>query len=166
MEEVSPGVFQKRKTALQPRDKAMGKSLPAILDEQKTNHCTVIRQTINSNLNEQIVFKWAGKDISLNQWYSSEHWTKRNTTKKEWHSFFESFMLIPYPIFEAYTVTLEYNSRLDPSNTITMIKLCEDMLQGIGVIKNDTGEYCKGLIITPNAMMKRKSYKLTIKNIQ
>jgi len=115
---------------------------------------------------EELVFSWGNKHISLNEWYSSKHWTERNKTTEYWHNFFKSFLYHPYPRFDKYGVSLEYNSRLDPSNTITMIKLCEDMLQKEGVIENDNKQYCEGIIIQPNEEMKKFTYKLTFYNLK
>lgn len=110
----------------------------------------------------QLVIQWAGKDISLNAWYASKHWTHRNKQKKEWHKFFKGLIFKPYPIINKYTITLECNSRLDPSNCITMIKLVEDTLQELGVLKNDSAKFCRGLHIIPVDNMKRKSYKIIV----
>ena len=119
---------------------------------------------IKLRLPEPLVFQWADKHISLNDWYSSKHWTQRNNSRNKWHTFFKSFLTKPLPKFKTYKVILEYNSRLDPSNTITMIKLCEDMLQEEGVINNDNKDNCKGIEIIPNLIMKKKSYRLIIKH--
>lgn len=112
---------------------------------------------------EELSVVWAGKDISLNAWYSSKHWTHRNKQKQEWHEFFKQSIVQPYPFFEKYSVTLEYNSRLDPSNTITMIKLFEDTLTELGIITDDTLKYCIGVHLIPKLEMKKKSYRITIK---
>ena len=128
--------------------------------------------TINGYVNimhietsHKLVFKWADKHVSLNEWYSSKHWSHRNKIQKEWHAFFKSYLIAPYPKYNKYKVELMYNSRLDPSNTIPMIKLCEDMLTENGIIPNDTKEFCKGIEIVPNEQMKKFSYQLIIHNI-
>ncbi len=113
----------------------------------------------------KLEFKWADKHISLNEWYSSKHWTQRNKKAKEWHDFFKSYLIKPYPKFEKYSITLEFNSRLDPSNTITMVKFIEDMLQEEGVIANDNKDNCKGIHIVPILDMKKFSYKIIVNAI-
>jgi hypothetical protein len=155
------GTYIKTKTVLQPREVAKPKKIShEVLLKQiaKTGILPAIDQTIKPCL----VFKWEGKDISLNQWYSSKHWTDRNKQQKDWHQFFKSFLTQPYPFFATYTITLHCNSRLDPSNCITMIKLAEDAMQELGIIKNDSAEFCKGVHIIPDINMKRKSYQITI----
>ena len=37
----------------------------------------------------QYIYNVKKNPISLNDWYSSSHWTKRNKQKKEWKSLFE-----------------------------------------------------------------------------
>lgn len=109
-------------------------------------------------------FEWKNNDISLNEWYSSKHWTLRNKAKKLWHDYFIGQLTKPYPFYKCYTIELEFNSRLDPSNTITMIKLCEDALQEAGVIKNDDKHCCKGISIKPNLKMDAKHYIIIVRN--
>jgi hypothetical protein len=151
-DELSPGVFQKRKTTPQPRE-IMKEGFP-----DWVNNLPI--------LNGDLVFKWADIHVSLNDWYSSEHWTKRNKTKNFWHKFFADYLPTPKPFFPKYEITLEFNSRLDASNTITMVKLCEDTLKKEGVITDDSIKYCKGIHLIPIEDMKRFSYKLTVKEIK
>jgi hypothetical protein len=112
---------------------------------------------------EPLVFVWAEKHVSLNDWYSSEHWSKRNKTKTFWHKFFKDSLPKEKPYFHKYTIELLFNSRLDPSNTITMIKLCEDSLQKEGIIDDDSSKHCRGIYISPCDDMKKFSYKIIVK---
>jgi len=155
MTEISPGVFQKTKTTLQPREIAIAKA-------KKVSHQVLLQEIVPQISPEgSLVFRWEGKDISLNKWYSSEHWTKRNDAKQDWHNFFKQFVPKPYPFFPIYTITLEANSRIDLSNLITLIKLSEDTMKELGVIVDDSCRYCKKITIIHNEKMKRKSYCLT-----
>ena len=143
------GVYYKPKTVAQPRE---------VQKFEKDK----IEDVVKKQTSDKLVISWAGKDISLNAWYSSKHWTHRNKQKQEWNNFFKEILHEPYPFFEKYIITLEYNSRLDPSNTITVLKLYEDTLRELGVLVNDSLKYCKGLHIIPVESMKKKSYKITI----
>lgn len=160
----SDGSYSKAKSVQQPRE-------IAVLKKRQTPSNGVVEHILTNAFNvdkkvsDKLVIAWAGKDISLNAWYSSKHWTHRNKQKEDWHKFFHQFLTLPYPYFEQYDITLECNSRLDPSNCITMIKLLEDTLQTCGILKNDTAEFCRGLHIIPVDSMKRRSYKITIKSI-
>lgn len=144
------GSYSRPKTVPQPREIEKKKVIEKVIQEAKSSVT-------------EIVFSWAGTHISLNEWYSSKHWTNRNKQRNHWHSFFKKFLSPPYPKFEKYEVTLEYNSNLDPSNCITNIKLAEDVLQELGIIENDNMKFCKGVHIIPVESMKKKSYKLTFK---
>lgn len=144
MEEVKPGVYQKIKKVVP----LVNYLLPE-LSEQK----------------QELIFRWADKHVSLNDIYSSKHWTSRDKIVKEWHKFFKSYLTLPYPRFNKYKVELMYNSKLDVSNTIMHVKMVEDMLQIVGVIPNDTKEFCRGISLVPNEEMKKFSYKITVTNL-
>ena len=58
---------------------------------------------------------------------------------------------------------MKYNSRLDVSNTIIMIKYLEDVLvKKLKWFKDDSPKYCKAIIIQPDERMKKKSYMVKI----
>lgn len=139
--------------------------IEALKKKKHKNHISVGGFSEEKMPKQDLIFEWDGKDISLNKWYSSQHWTIRNKAAKDWHSFFKKMLITPYQKFDAYTLTLEYNSRLDPSNCITMCKLLEDMMQKEKIISNDNKDNCKGIHIIPNLNMKKKSYKITVKHL-
>ena len=113
------------------------------------------------------IFSWDGQHISLNDWYSASHWIKRHKQKQKWTLIFLEIMqkFKPFTVDE-YTLQLEYNSRLDPSNTITMIKLFEDFLKNKNVIKDDSKKYCKGIHIMPREDFAKKHYRITLNKIK
>lgn len=148
------GSYSKRKTIEQPREK---KGKKAHIEVQKEIY--IAQQPVQENC---LTFEWADKHVSLNEWYSSKHWTHRKRIAEEWHKFYKSFLIEPYPNYKQYRINLEYNSRLDPSNTIPMIKLLEDALQELKIIDDDTKDYCKGIIIEPNLSLKKNAYKLKV----
>ncbi len=129
----------------------------------KKRHYDVIGSITMSD--KHIEFSWEGKDISLNEWYSSKHWSERKKRVIEWHVFFKSFLIKPYPALEKYEISLEYNSNIDTSNCITMIKLYEDMMQEEKIIPNDNKLFCKKITLMPNLDMNHKSYKITVNAI-
>jgi hypothetical protein len=112
-----------------------------------------------------IILQWADKSISLNKWYSSEHWTKRTAAKKEWKEFFFNLFPKPLPTIDKYFLTLKYNSRLDPSNAIAMVKLCEDTMQEFKMLQNDNKNFCRGISLIPDETMKGNTYKIIIKSL-
>jgi len=118
---------------------------------------------MGTNKKKAIKVSWEGSHISLNDWYGSNHWTNRHTQKLRWHDFFKS-LLANEPVlnFETYEITLVYNSRLDPSNTVAMIKLFEDTMKKMGIIKDDSKKYCKGIQVIPDLNLKSKEYTIIV----
>lgn len=159
MTEISPGVWQKNKTTLQPRE------VVAKL-KGKVAHKELLQEIVPQISPEgSLIFAWQGRHVSLNAWYSSKHWTHSHTITNEWHGFFKKFLTEPYPKIGKYKLELVYNSRLDVSNTIAMPKLLEDTLQQLGIIENDSKTFCRGISLTPDETMKKFSYKITVINI-
>lgn len=114
----------------------------------------------------EIVITWDGH-ISLNEWYSSKHWSFRKRQKDHWFMIFSALLeVFPKKTFGSYSIKLEYNSRLDPSNTITMIKLLEDTMKKQGWIIDDSPKYCESLTIKFNKELPKKTYQATITDVQ
>lgn len=112
-------------------------------------------------------FKWSGEHISLNEWYSAKHWTVRYDKKAHWSSVFKPLIEAQkLPKIGTYKIELIYNSRLDPTNTITMIKLFEDTLKDLGYIIDDNKHYCKEVKITPDFDKKNKEYEIILNVIK
>lgn len=113
-----------------------------------------------------ICISWSKDHVSLNEWYSSKHWSNRNKVRNKWHEKFQKAIPLGTKKFNKYQIALEYNSRLDPCNTITMVKLCEDALQELNIIEKDTKEYCRGVYLIPNISMKKNHYRIFIKAVK
>jgi hypothetical protein len=114
------------------------------------------------NEQDQIVFEWEGIDVSLNKFFAGKHWSIRNKIKNQFHILFGNMLNRKYEKIDKYHIILEYNSRLDPTNTIILIKIAEDYLRHIGILTDDTKKYCKKVTIIPEETMGKKHYKLTI----
>jgi hypothetical protein len=117
----------------------------------------------------KITLEWSVRQLSLNKWYESQHWSKRKATTDDWHKFFSVLLImqkrsIPKEV-KAYAMELRYNSNLDPSNTIAMVKLCEDAMQKMDIIKGDDKRFCVGICLKPDLDMKKKHYELEIEFI-
>jgi hypothetical protein len=63
---------------------------------------------------------------------------------------------------DKYMITLYFNSRLDASNTVPMIKIFEDVMKKNHYIVDDSKKFCKGIEIYPDESMGKKNYKLTV----
>jgi hypothetical protein len=113
----------------------------------------------------EIVLEWKDVDISLNKWYASRHWHFRNKEKEFWTAIFMKLLPKRLKQVDKYKLHLRYNSRLDPTNTITMLKLAEDTMKKNHYIIDDTKKYCKGVSIEPDETMGKKHYILTLEII-
>lgn len=114
---------------------------------------------------DEIVFEWDGIDVSLNKFFAGKHWTIRNKIKDQFHLLFGRLLTKKYKMVDKYEVVLEYNSRLDPTNTIILIKIGEDFLRHINVLTDDTKKFCKKVTIIPVMEMGAKHYKMTFQII-
>jgi hypothetical protein len=110
----------------------------------------------------RIEIEWEGIDLSLNKWYANRHWTFRNKEKEFWCGTFMRLLPKRTKKIDKYAITLLFNSRLDASNTIPMIKILEDTMKKAHYIIDDSKKYCKGIRIYPDESMGKKHYKLTI----
>ena len=78
----------------------------------------------------QIILKGLTK-ISLNDWYSGNHWTKRKQIKDAYFWLIKSQFKDTLPKTGKYIVEYEFvfKSRpLDASNTIAIVKMIEDII--------------------------------------
>lgn len=123
--------------------------------------------TIQLEVLEEIIFEWKDVDVSLNKFFAGKHWTVRNKFKDAFHLMFskmiESNPRITDKMIDKYVLYLEYNSRLDPINTVIMMKIGEDYLRHIDALTDDTKQYCKAVIIVPINTMDKKHYKMRFK---
>jgi hypothetical protein len=104
---------------------------------------------------DEFTIEWEGVDLSLNKWYANRHWSFRNKEKEFWSSLFLKLLPKRTKKIDKYMITLFFNSRLDASNTVPMIKILEDII-------DDSKKFCKGIEIYPDEDLGKKNYKLTI----
>ena len=64
-----------------------------------------------------------------------------------------------------HIIKLYYNSRLDPSNTITMVKLLEDTMKKEGWIIDDSPKYCTEIRLKFDSELPKKSYRAVIEKL-
>lgn len=108
------------------------------------------------------VIEWEGIDLSLNKWYANRHFSYRIKEKEFWSDLFIKLLPKRSKKIDKYIITLHFNSRLDASNTIPMIKIFEDTMKKNHYIIDDSKKFCKGIEIYPDESMGKKNYKLTV----
>jgi hypothetical protein len=109
-----------------------------------------------------INIEWEGVDLSLNKWYANRHWSFRNKEKEFWSNLFLKLLPKRSKKIDKYIITMYFNSRLDASNTVPMIKILEDTMKKAHYIIDDSKKFCKGIQIYPDETMGKKHYKLTV----
>ena len=109
-----------------------------------------------------IELEWEGVDLSLNKWYANRHWSFRNKEKEFWANLFLKLLPKRTKKIDKYIITLYFNSRLDASNTVPMIKILEDTMKKAHYIIDDSKKFCKGIQIYPDDNLGKKHYKLTV----
>lgn len=62
---------------------------------------------------------------------------------------------------DKFRIEIEYNSRLDLDNVITLPKMLIDTMKGV-YIKDDTKKYYRGLSIEPNEQLSGSTYIIKI----
>jgi hypothetical protein len=114
----------------------------------------------------QYIYTVHENPISLNDWYSAKHWTHRNKQKQIWQERFFPIIMNNKPSgVDQYKLKMLFNSRHDPSNVITMIKLFEDSLVSHGFLKSDTKKHCKGITIEPSEELPKKSFVIILESL-
>lgn len=96
--------------------------------------------------------------ISLNAWYASEHWTKRQAIKTKYKWLVKSQFKGIFSKENEYEVTYSFEFKsnpLDCSNCVAMVKLVEDI-----IFESDSPKIVKSVTLLST---KGKSDKLTIK---
>lgn len=110
----------------------------------------------------RIEIEWEGVDLSLNKWYANRHFSYRIKEKEFWSTLFMKLLPKRTKKIDKYTITLYFNSRLDASNTIPMVKILEDTMKKNHYIIDDSKKFCKGISIFPDESMGKKNYKLIV----
>lgn len=119
------------------------------------------RETVSEEIGS-FAITWEGVDLSLNKWYANRHFSYRIKEKEFWSSLFLKLLPKRTKKIDKYMITLLFNSRLDASNTIPMLKIAEDTMKKNHYIVDDSKKYCKGIRIYPDETMGKKDYKLIV----
>ena len=82
--------------------------------------------------------------VSLNQYYSGMHWTKRNKLKDKYVEWFSNFKSAFQPVKRQCEIQFDFyftSHPLDPDNTVIMAKMITDCMVKSGILANDTRKY-------------------------
>ena len=67
---------------------------------------------------------------------------------------------------EQFTVEARYNSRMDPDNVGSTVKIFIDQLVKMGVFPNDNKKHWRGLNIIPDETLKHNSLHLKVTEVE
>ena len=121
----------------------------------------------------RIVYK--GQGVSLNDWYSQGHWSKRSALKKKYVPIFkEQFReIIGKDILKKFVVILEYNSKHDTDNITGLEKLFTDALKindkngdGEGWILDDAKKYFRLYLVKPNEELEKNEFVFYVTKLE
>ena len=90
---------------------------------------------------------YTGKGVSLNQFYSQGHWSKRSRIKNQYKEIFEELLKggkIKW--MDQFSLLILYNSRHDCDNIVGLSKIFIDTLKG-SYIQEDSKKFYRGISI-------------------
>lgn len=107
-------------------------------------------------------FTFRGQWLSINAAFS-KHYHQRNLEKNKYKELFIQLLQTnPIPRLQAFTLEIEYNSRMDADNLCAGSKVWVDTMRHLGIIAEDNKHIYKGLSIRPNLELKHNTYKISV----
>lgn len=106
-------------------------------------------------------FRYIGRGVSLNQYYSQQHWTQRARIKKEYAKIAEEFIspvLERGELIERFAMVIFYNSKHDPDNVSGFEKVVMDGLKERGNIIDDSKKYYRLFAVIPNDELQHNEF--------
>jgi hypothetical protein len=93
---------------------------------------------------------YSGKGVSLNDYYSAGHWSKRSKLKNTYKPIFEKLLEESNTRrMHKFSLLLRFNSRHDTDNITGLEKLFVDTVKGKYVV-DDTKKYYRGYMVFPD----------------
>ena len=106
-------------------------------------------------------FTHFGRGVSLNQYYSQQHWTQRARIKKEYSALAEVFIskeLDDSILINEFMMIIFYNSKHDPDNVSGFEKVVMDRLKERGNIIDDSKKYYKLFCVIPDESLSHNQF--------
>lgn len=110
------------------------------------------------------VFKvvYVGKGVSLNDYYTSGHWSKRANLKNKYKKIFTELLeKSEMEKVDKFSILVRYNSRHDVDNVTGLEKLFVDTLKGT-YIKEDDKKFYRGYMVFPDEQLKTNTFEFYI----
>lgn len=112
----------------------------------------------------QNVFKvvYNGKGVSLNDYYSAGHWSKRSNLKNKYKKIFNDlFDTAELEHMNKYSIIIRYNSRHDVDNVTGLEKIFVDTLRETWV-REDNKKYYRGYMVFPDEKLPKNTFEFYI----
>ena len=124
-------------------------------------------------LNDVVEITYTGKGVSLNDFYSQGHWSKRSQIKKKYRKIFDVLLEeSKLQWLDKFYLLITYNSRHDPDNVIGMGKVFVDALKQEsnkagdiireGYIREDDKRYYRGVAVFPDESLPMNTFKFLL----
>lgn len=114
-------------------------------------------------------FKYVGKGVSLNDYYSQGHWSSRNSIKNKYSkvakTIIEESGLKEGEVVDKFAMIIFYNSRHDPDNVAGFEKIVTDELKTRGNIQDDSRHYYKLFAVIPDMSLPMNTFNFSFINI-
>ncbi len=124
----------------------------------------LIRALLNSGVfGKNYKLTYCGKGVSLNQYYSGGHWSKRAKLKNTYKEIFLNLLdNIKISKMDKFVLVMFFNSRHDTDNVIGLEKLFVDTLKEGGYIIDDNKKFFRGLMIFPDETLENNTFEFNI----
>ncbi|KKN46952.1 hypothetical protein LCGC14_0667760 [marine sediment metagenome] len=105
---------------------------------------------------------YQGQGVSLNQYYSSGHWSIRYKLVAKYHDIFKDlFEESELKELDGFYLLMFYNSRHDVDNTVGLTKLFVDALKGL-YVKEDNKKFYKGVMLFCDGSLPTNTFEFYI----
>lgn len=120
-----------------------------------------VKNLFNRYIGVEKIYKivYQGKGISLNDYYSAGHWSKRHNLKKKYNPIFEELIEnAGVAELNQFSLIIAYNSRHDVDNVTGLEKIFMDTLKNMRV-KEDDKRYYRGFMVFPDETLETNTFE-------
>lgn len=107
---------------------------------------------------------YKGKGVSINDYYSSSHWTTRKHIKTKYGKIFKLLIKEAFKDekINQYIIIVFYNNNYDVDNVTGIEKIFVDELRACQVTLNDTKKYFKAMIISEDSSLEKNTFQFLV----
>lgn len=115
-------------------------------------------------IKDSYTLRYKGKGVSLNNFYSAGHWSKRHSLKKKFTPIFKDIFdkKLKGEFLNEFALVIFYNSRHDPDNVTGLEKLFMDSLRSFGYVTDDSKKYYKLFCVIPDESLETNEFNFLL----